>query len=45
VVVKFQIILNKKMDDPLEPFKTHLKRNLKLGSFEVDPKTIKEKGW
>ena len=44
VVVDFQIVLNKKMDEPLKLLKTHLENSEgNLGSFKVDAKTIKEK--
>ncbi|XP_028406135.1 uncharacterized protein LOC114528662 [Dendronephthya gigantea] len=45
VLVEFQMVLRKKMDDPLLPLKTQFQRNKnkRLGRFKVDPNSLKEK--
>ena len=41
IVVEFQVVLEKKMDDPLKPLRTRAMQN-KFGIFTVDQHSVKE---
>ena len=43
MVVQFQVVLKKKLDDPLKPVRAHITASKnKFGTFGVDSNSVKE---